>query len=123
MKKSRLAFFVFFILASLVLAGNPSFGEGFRHEYMMKGQVLEVKGNEAYLCIGSSEGAKEGQEFPVYRYIKSPEDILKEKPLSYKREEVGKVKISRVADQHFAWATIISGDVKANDSAEVKPEK
>jgi hypothetical protein len=123
MNKSKLAFFVFFIFASLVLAGNPAIGGGLRHEYLMKGQVLEVKGDEAYVCIGSSEGAKEGQEFPVYRYIKSPENILTEKRLSYKREQVGEVKISRIEDEHFAWATVISGDVKANDSAEVKPQK
>ncbi len=123
MNKSKLAVFVFFILASLVIAGNPAIGQGLRHGYLMKGQVLEVKGAEAYLCIGSSEGAKEGQEFPVYRYIKDPENILTEKALSYKREQVGKVKISRITHEHFAWATIISGDVKANDSAEVKPQE
>ncbi|RJQ76001.1 MAG: hypothetical protein C4519_15270 [Desulfobacteraceae bacterium] len=85
----------------------------------MKGQVLEVNGRAAYVCIGSASGAKAGQELPVFRYV--PSGILGEKQRpSYRRELVGAVRITEVVDEHFANATVLRGDVKANDLAELK---
>ncbi len=89
------------------------------HKYVMKGQILDVTDGQAYLCIGTADGAKPGQEFPVYRYEKLPYEGPKQPAPSFKRVEVGKVKVNEVVDVHFATATIVSGDVKANDSAEL----
>ena len=91
------------------------------HKYFMKGQVLHVSDGEAYLCIGSAEGAKAGQEFPVYRYIMRPGAGPKQTTPSFKREAAGSVKITQVVDVHYARATILSGDIKVNDVAELAP--
>lgn len=89
------------------------------HKYLMKGQIIEVTDGEAYLCIGSAEGAKEGQEFTVQRYIKVPSASPKQPSPSFKREAVGAVKIKQVVDEHFAKADVIRGNVMVNDVAEL----
>ena len=89
------------------------------HQYIMKGQILDVSDGQAYLCIGSADGAKAGQEFPVYRYEMLPGTGPKQTAPSFKREEVGQVKITQVVDVHYATATILSGNIKANDVAEL----
>ena len=93
--------------------------ESAEHKYIMKGQILEVSDGQAYLCIGSADGAKAGQQFPVYRYERLPFAGPKQTTPSFKRETVGEVKITQVVDVHFATATILNGDIKVNDVAEV----
>ncbi len=89
------------------------------HKYVMKGEILDVSDGQAYLCIGSADGAQAGQEFPVYRYERIPYAGPKEITPSFKREEVGTVKIKQVVDVHYATATILSGDIKVHDVAEL----
>jgi len=92
------------------------------HKYVMKGQILDVSNGEANLCIGSAEGAKAGQEFTVYRNVRLPfTNPSKEEHPSYKREQIGTVKIEQVFNEHYAKAKIVSGDIKANDVAELCP--
>ncbi len=91
------------------------------HEYVMKGQILEVKDGQAYLCIGSSEGAKAGQEFSVYRFSKIPGEGAKQGTPSFKRDMVGAVKITQVVHEHYAEASIVRGDVRVHDIAELSP--
>ena len=90
------------------------------HKYIMKGQILDVTGDEAYLCIGSAEGAKAGQEFTVYRFVKTPA-LGPKQQLTYKRELVGAVKITEVVDEHYAKAKVVKGDVRVSDVAELMP--
>jgi hypothetical protein len=117
--KKRIIVHVFIAVFFIVAAGCASM-ETAGHKYIMKGQILEVNNREAYVCIGSANGAKAGQEIPVYRYVKT--GILGEKHRpSYKRELVGVVKITEVVDEHFANAAVLRGDVQANDLAELNP--
>lgn len=111
----RTVFVVFLLIAA---AGCASL-ETAHHNYMMKGQILEVNDGEAYLCIGSAEGAKTGQEFPVFRYVKLPYGGPKQTAPSFKREAVGSVKIMQIVDEHFARANVLSGEIKPNDIAEL----
>ena len=110
----------FFLIFFIVLAGCASFG-GASPKYLMKGQILEVDKQEAYLCIGSAEGAKAGQKFSVFRYVKARGSVEKQSLPGYKRELVGAVKITEVVDEHFAKAIILDGDIKINDVAELNP--
>jgi hypothetical protein len=80
-----------------------------------------VSDGQAYLCIGSAEGAKAGQEFPVYRYIRMPAAGPKQSYPSFKREMVGSVQITQVVQEHYAEAKIVSGDIKVHDVAELSP--
>jgi len=109
---------VFLAMLFIAAAGCATMKAG-EHKYIMKGQILDVSDGQAYLCIGSADGAKAGQEFPVYRYERLPFAGTKQEYPSFKREMVGSVKIKQVVDVHYATATILSGDVKVNDVAEL----
>ncbi len=89
------------------------------HKYIMRGSVLDVSDGTAYLCIGTEQGAKVGQEFTVYRYVKI---MMPRKGVQwqYRIDTVGKVKITDT-ESHMAHASIVSGDVKANDVVELNP--
>jgi len=87
------------------------------HKYLMKGSVLEVTDGMAYICVGTSDGAKVGQELNVVRFTKTG-TTPKGAP-TFKKEEVGKVKIEEVVDKHMANAKIISGEVKVHDIVEL----
>ena len=93
--------------------------ESLKHEYIMRGQILEVSEGTAYLCIGSADGAKVGQELTVYRFMKTGSPGPKTQ-VYFKREETGKVKITEIVDEHMANAKIISGQVKEHDVVELK---
>ncbi len=115
--KKRALVNAFLAMLFIVVAGCATI----EHGYVMKGQILDVSDGQAYLCIGSADGAQAGQEFPVYRYEKIPYTGGKGGAPSFKREEVGKVKIIQVVDVHYANASILSGDVKVHDIAELSP--
>jgi hypothetical protein len=91
------------------------------HKYIMRGQVLEVTGNEAYLCIGSKDGAQVGQEYTVYRFVKVPNPNTKSPVPYFRREEIGKLKIMEIVDEHMATAKTITGKIQANDVVELNP--
>jgi hypothetical protein len=91
------------------------------HEYIMRGQILEVTGDSAYLCIGSKDGAQVGQEYTVYRYVKAPNPYARPGAhYSFRREQTGAIKINEIVDEHMATAKISSGKVAANDVVELK---
>ncbi len=54
-----------FLAVLLFSAAGCATMESAGHKYIMRGQVLEVAGDEAYLCIGSEDGARVGQELAV----------------------------------------------------------
>jgi hypothetical protein len=106
------------LMLFVVSAGFASL-ESLHHEYIMRGQILEVNGDTAYLCIGSADGAQVGQELTVYRFIKTGSPGP-ETQVYYKREETGKVKITEIVHEHMANAKIISGQAKEHDVVELK---
>lgn len=93
--------------------------ESLGHKYVMKGHILNVSSGEVYLCLGRADGATVGQELPVYRYITVPSTGTKTASPGYKRILVGSVKITQIVDEHYARATILQGDLKENDVAEL----
>jgi hypothetical protein len=102
----------------IAIAGCASLGSA-GHKYVMRGQILEAAGSEVYLCIGSKDGAKEGQEYAVFRFAKeiSPNPKL---PPRFRKEEKGTVKITEIVDEHYAKAKVLAGDVKVNDVVELE---
>jgi hypothetical protein len=92
---------------------------GVYHGHIMKGSVLEVNGDTATICIGTADGAKVGQELTVYKFEK------KEKQTEtgggpFDRIKTGKVKITKIFDEHMANAKVLSGTVEANNIVELK---
>lgn len=108
-----------FVAILFVAAAGCATLETAGHKYIMKGQILDVSDGQVYLCVGSAEGAKAGQEFLVYRHVRAP--YAGKATPSFKREMVGSVKITQVVDEHFAMANILRGDIKVNDVAELAP--
>ena len=115
----KLPLLSFLIAMLFILAAGCATMQTVEHKYIMKGQILHVSDGVAYLCIGSADGAKVGQEFPVYRYERLPMAGPKQTTPSFKRESVGSVKITEVVDVHYANASILSGNIKVHDVAEL----
>ena len=95
-------------------AGNSIF-----HGYFMRGQVVDVEENEVVLCIGSKDGAKEGQTLDVYRFVVN-KGATQEGDDPYRRNYIGEVVIGSVVNEHFARASVNSGEVKLHDVVELK---
>jgi hypothetical protein len=121
MKMKRKLFFNALLVFLVVALAACSKMESARHEHMMKGQILEVTDNSAYLCIGSKDGAEVGDQFTVYKFTReeNPDPKYASHP-QYKREQVGKIRITAIVDEHMAKAIILSGEVKPNYFAEIE---
>ena len=97
----------------ILLASCATMGKAY-HKYLMKGSIIETEADEVYLCIGSRDGAKVGQELDVYKII-----TISKAMSTFQRELTGKVKITEIVDEHFAKAKVISGTAKKNDIVEL----
>lgn len=106
-----LSIVLFFVITSCATV------ETARHQYIMRGQILEATDEGVYLCIGSADGAEVGQELKVYKFVKIP---LRPKQPNYKREETGTVKITEIVDEHYAKAKIITGEAGVNSIVELR---
>ena len=115
----KIASFVVAIGLLLPLAGCAGM-ESAGHKYLMRGQILEVSGDSAYLCVGSKDGARVGQELSVYKFTKQ---LSHPKPQGqrFKKEKTGVVQITGIKDEHMATAKIISGLVKQHYIVELVP--
>ena len=118
--KREIAFNVLLTVLLVVIAGCSTMGS-LEHNVMMKGQILDVTDNSAYLCIGSKDGAEVGQEYAVYKFSRAmnPNPKYAAQPY-FKRDKVGKIKITEIVDEHMAKASIVRGEVKANDFVELE---
>ena len=105
------------IVALFILTSCASL-EKASHSYIMRGQILESKGDGVYLCIGSADGATIGQELNVYKYTKvaNPQNIAK---ANFRRQETGTVKITEIVDEHYAKAKVLTGEAKENSIVEL----
>jgi hypothetical protein len=94
----------------------------------IKGSVVKVmKDKSVYLCIGALDGAYVGQELEVWRTIygqgtDASTTISAGSVDSGEISEsmVGKIKITKVLDDHYSMAEVISGDAKLHDIVESK---
>jgi len=110
------------ITAFMFIAGCATSGKAY-HKYIMRGQVLELSGKEAYLCIGSRDGAQVGQELAVYQNIpvRSVNPPVQGTQIYFKRERIGTVRITAIVDEHYARAEIVSGRADKNATVELEP--
>jgi len=106
---------------SLALLGTTLFcsaGQHAYHGYLMKGTVVSASGGEVYLCVGTKDGAKPGQELKAYRI----EQIASGggKATGFRKIDSGMVKILEVVDEHFAKASVTSGKVETGYVVELE---
>ncbi|GIW86366.1 MAG: hypothetical protein KatS3mg108_0690 [Isosphaeraceae bacterium] len=89
------------------------------HKYPMRGQILEARGDEVYLCIGAEDGARVGQEYVVYRLDKSylpPKGML-----HLEKVRTGSITITSVLESHMAKAKLDQGVAKEHYVVELNP--
>jgi hypothetical protein len=120
-RKLVLSFLAVMFVAAAATAGHAGTLKSMYHKYVMRGQILDVTGKSVYMCIGSSEGAKVGQKLAVVKFVRVPSASSSQSPVpTFKREEIGVVKITAIVDKHMARATIVSGTAEVNDMVELK---
>lgn len=103
----------------LALTGTVHAAEGsLRHEFLMRGQVIDAEAGALVVCVGDQDGAQIGQELDVIshrRVTGSP----KEAGPRFRRETVGRVRITSLFDQHYATAEVVHGRASLHDTVEL----
>jgi hypothetical protein len=113
-KKNTINLGIMTALLFLYASGCASF----YHEHMMKGNILKQNGNEYYICIGSKDGAKEGQIYNVFTYKENPKFV--DTPSYMQRVNIGTIKITNIVHEHYAKAVLVSGKANKYDFVELK---
>lgn len=103
----------FALLSAITLTGCATNSPAY-HDYIMQGQVLSVDGSSLSVCVGEREGAAVGQVLQVVRHVRRPTPPKATNP-SFAREDVGKVRIASLFDEHYANAVVIEGSPQVND--------
>lgn len=106
------------LLGAVTLSGCAA-NSPVRHEYIMRGQVLSIEGDMLEVCIGELDGAQVGQVLDVVRHTKLTGSPKASGP-DYKREEIGKVRITSLFNEHYANATVVNGQPLVNDTVELE---
>jgi hypothetical protein len=106
------------LLGAVALSGCATNSPA-RHEYIMRGQVLSVDGDVLEVCIGERDGAEVGQVLNVVRHTKKT-GSPKAGAHQYKREDIGKVRITSLFEDHYANATVVNGQPSVNDTVELE---
>lgn len=112
-KTSKLVVIALFAIG---LAGCAN--SDFSHEYLMSGQVVSTDSDSSLtVCVGEANGAEVGQVLTAYRIVRDL--ALEEGESSFKKVNIGEVKIDRIVDEHFAKVTVLSGDIKKHDMVQL----
>ena len=103
----------------LALAGTAHAEEsGFRHEVLMRGQILEARSGALVVCVGEADGAQVGLVLDVVRHKRVSRSPKAAGP-RFRREPVGQVRITELFDTHYAQAQVVTGKPKVNDTVEL----
>lgn len=78
--------------------------------------MVGVDDSEVVVCIGSKDGAKEGQFLNIYRV--EYEAGSQNGDGGIRRQNVGELKVDSVIDEHFARAINLKGNVRKRDIVE-----
>jgi hypothetical protein len=105
------------LLLTALLAACASTGAAY-HRYVMRGLVVEVADRDVSICIGSRDGAKVGQQLEAFRIEKH--GVGPKGQPTFERHRTGVVQIAEIFDEHFARATVISGEVKEGNVVELE---
>ncbi len=87
------------------------------HDYIMSGQIVTVDDKQVVVCVSDTDSIKEHQVFNVYRTVYDPLAISEGED-GYSREFVGKIRLGKTKDKHFAEATVLDGDLVRYDMVE-----
>lgn len=98
-------------------------GDGWYHEFVMKGSVIDVAEEGIYFCIGTPDGAKVGEEYDAIHVSRDISGHPRSAP-RFKHVKVGRVRVEEIVDVHYAKAKVIAGKVEKGDLIALgKPER
>lgn len=104
-------------LSAPVTLVAPAYAQGIGHTFIMRGTVVDMTRGVVTVCIGRADGAQVGQTLSVVRISSIG---AAGKTLSFRRQDIGSLTISRIVDDHFAQATVVSGRIAKNDIVEFR---
>ena len=105
------------LLVAIVMSLSSCTGS-FRHDYLMKGQVIAINDNQSVVvCVGTADGARIGQELNVYTFVER--HSVTEGVEQFVRNNVGKVVLEEIINEHYANAKVLSGEVGLNDMVQL----
>lgn len=107
-------FFSIVVLSVGLLGGCAS---QIYHDYIMTGQVVTVKDRQAVVCVSDTDQLKEHQVFNVYRTVYDS-TAISEGETAYSKQFVGKIRLGKMKDQHFAEAIVLDGEITRYDMVE-----
>ncbi|MEK9139067.1 MAG: hypothetical protein AAB393_18260 [Bacteroidota bacterium] len=126
-KHHRVGIETLLLIGTLWLIGSALSGCTVSHQ-VMRGSVVAVMDNEAHICIGSHDGLKVGDTLTVYRtkqvgfptlpYGPGRTQAEYERSYRYERVRVGKVRVTRIFDGHFAAVVVVTGEIDYPDIVE-----
>lgn len=114
---SRLACLL--VALAVVASSAHAADSGFRHKYLMRGQVLELQDSTLVVCIGTADGAEVGQELDVIRHVRISQGPKATGP-TFRPTDVGRARITTIFDEHYAQAIVLEGEAKVGDIVELK---
>jgi mannose/fructose/N-acetylgalactosamine-specific phosphotransferase system component IIB len=113
MRKSiKILFVAVFVLTMLGGCASQTY-----HDYIMSGQVVTIADKQAVVCVSDTDELKEHQVFNVYRTVYDTTAIA-EGESAYSRIFIGKIRLGKSKDQHFAEATVLDGEIARYDIVE-----
>jgi hypothetical protein len=98
-------------LFSIGLAGCAN--SDFSHKYLMRGQVIDASSDNVVVCVGLDDGAQVGQVLLAYRFFAT--NNSGEGDDFYEKRNVGKVKIQKIINEHYAKVSVIEGNIEKHD--------
>lgn len=92
--------------------------QGVGHSFFMRGTIVAMSGRIPTICVGKADGAAVGQTLTVVR-VRAAAGGKPGSP-TFRRTDVGTIRITSLVDDHFARASVISGSPAKNDLVELR---
>jgi hypothetical protein len=105
------------IVSVIALVVTGCANSDFSHKYLMRGQVISTSSDNVVVCVGLDDGAEVGQVLVAYRFLDT--NNTGEGDVIFERKNIGKVKIERVIDEHYAEVIVIEGNVEKHDMVQL----
>lgn len=87
----------------------------------MRGTIVANDNGTITVCVGRNDGAKIGQELLVTRAMNY--GIGAKGGTAWRLKNIGRIRLTEVYDEHFARATVISGEPSKNDLVELRADR
>ena len=114
MKKHNKLWIGVAMACALALSSGCQSAHSAHHGYLMRGSIVDKSAEGVVLCIGSKDGATVGQQLSVIKVTQgTPKGV-------FLKQKVGSVTITAIIDEHFAKATVKTGQAELGQIVELE---